>query len=553
MGKRHAAAAAGIAQAQVDEQVREATARREAAERERQLLSSYLGSKDQVEGTGRFGNAAPEVLKYTQRYSIDQRALNEILASGSQVKRQEDPFQGADNRVRGGLSLQDYSQGFATRANDLLAQAEAAARAGDFTAADQLYTQAQSIVGGISQVAQGAYNLGGGEESAAALRASSAEGRIVGRQLFAARELQDPNSATSTGLRGRLLDPALAAIDQGAQSALGEVEAGERDALGEILAGAQGALGQINQGTLQSVGEIDASEREAQKAIDENSRNAERAIASERSQIDGEIRQRGAGGGVGVNARAQLALQSRAASDAARQRADVYGNAAAQAAQVRSQAGRLRASIYDDDAAQRAEIEGTSAQLRAAIESDAAMQRAQIFTMQGAQRAQLTAQVSLYMNEFTKRMAEDSVRLSQEWVDGTAGVRDEFQAALDRFSIIGIELANQRSQMLAQVAEARRTEAKAKKAARRDEFVGFTTGLIPLTSVFGGGFKGTSAKPVQADVGGGGLEVDGPAFGAVAGPNGAESTTPLGESAGGGVGAGGGGVLGAIGKIFGFL
>ena len=533
MGKRHAAAAAGIAQAQVDEQVREATARREAAERERQLLTSYLGSKEQVEGTGRFGNAAPEVLKYTQRYSVDQRALNEILAAGSQVKRQEDPFQGADNRVRGGLSLQDYSQGFATRANDLLAQAEAAARAGDFTAADQLYTQAQSMIGGISQVAQGAYNLGGGEESAAAIRASSAEGRIVGRQLFAARELQDPNSATSTGLRGRLLDPALTAIDQGAQSALGEIATGEQD-----------ALGQINQGTLQSVGEIDASEREAQRVIDENTRNAERAIASERSQIDGEIRQRGAGGGVGVNARAQLALQSRAASDAARQRADVYGNAAARAAQVRSQAGQIRSSIYDDDAAQ-----------RAGIESDAALQRAQIFTMQGAQRAQLTAQVSLYMNEFTKRMAEDSVRLSQEWVDGSAGVRDEFQASLDRFSIIGIELANQRSQMLAQVAEARRTEAKAKKAARRDEFIGFNTGLIPLATALGTKKPDTTAKPVQADVGLGRsiLTQDDSAFGAIAGPNGAESTTQLGESAGGGVGAGGGGALGAIGKIFGFL
>src|SRR3990167_2498850 len=290
MGRRHAAAAAGIASAQTDELIREAEARRAAAERERQLLTSYLGSKEQVEGTGRFGNAAPEVLKYTQRYSVDQRALNEILAAGSQVKRQEDPFQGADNRVRGGLSLQDYSQGFATRANDLLAQAEAAARAGYFTAADQLYTQAQSMIGGISQVAQGAYNLGWGEESAAAIRASSAEGRIVGRQLFAARELQDPNSATSTGLRGRLLDPALTAIDQGAQSALGEIATGEVD-----------ALGQINQGTLQSVGEIAASEREAQNTIYQNIRNAERAIASERSQIDGEIRQRGAGGGVGVN------------------------------------------------------------------------------------------------------------------------------------------------------------------------------------------------------------------------------------------------------------
>lgn len=523
MGKAHAAAAAGIATAQADEQLREAEARRNSAERERQLLTSYLGSQSQVQGTGSFANVDPNVLKYTQRYSVDQRALQEILTSGSQVKRQEDPFQGADNRVRGGLSLQDYSQGYATRANDLLAQAEAAARAGDFTGADQLYSQAQAVIGGISQVAQGSYNLGGGEESAAAIRASSAEGRIVGRQLLAAQELQDPNSATSTGLRGRLLDPSLSIIEQSAQSALGEIESGE-----------QGALASINQGTLDSVGQIDASEREAQTAIDENIRNAERAIASERSEIDGQIRQRGAGGGVGVNARSQIALQSQAASQASRQRAGVYSTAASQAAQVRSEAGRIRASIYDDDAAQ-----------RASIQTDAALQRAQVFTMQGAQRAQLTAEVSLYMNEFTKRMAEDSVALAQQWVDGTAGVRDEFQAALDRFSIIGIEMANQRAVIAQQTAENRRREAKQAKAVRNESLLGFATGLLPLATVLGGkdptsgSTSGQSASSGSVTAGSSGL--------------GEEAEAVVGSGAGSSVGAsksgGGGGLGGGLGSL----
>ncbi len=486
MGKRHAAAAAGIAQAQVDERLREAEGRRNSAERERQLLTSYLGSQEQVSGTGRFANASPELLKYTQRYSVDQRALADVLAAGSQVKRQEDPFQGADNRVRGGLSIADYGQGFATRANDLLAQAEAAARAGDFAGADRLFAQAQSVIGGVSPEVAEAYNLGGGEESNAAIRASSTEGRIVGRQLLAAQQLQDPNSETSQGLRGRLLNPALGAIDSGTQNVIGE----------------------INQ-----------AEVEAQKVIDENTRNAERAIASERGQIDGEIRQRGAGG-VGVNARAQLALQSRAGAEAARARAEVYTSAAAEQASIASQSGLARAEVY---------------------------------ARESAMRASLISQVDLYLNEFAKRMAEDSVALSQEWVNGTAGVRDQFQAALDQFDIIGIQLANQRAQMLAQVAENARREADAKKSVRREALFGFATGSLAIATIFGGGTPNLGSSSglgaSNPDIGAA-PELGGEAGGLIDGGD----QMPIGSSFGQQTGGGGGGGLGSkLGSLLAFV
>ena len=445
MGKRHAAAAAGIAAAQTDEQVREAEARRQSAERERQLLTSYLGTADQVAGTGAFSNASPEVLKYTQRYSVDQRALADILAAGSQVKRQEDPFQGADNRVRGGLSIGDYGQGFADRANDLLAQAEAAARAGDFSTADRLFAQAQSVIGGVSQVAQGAYNLGGGEESAARIRASSTEGRIVGRQLLTAQQLGDPNSDTSIDLRGRLLDPSLAVID-------------------------------------------------------ENTRNAERAIAAERSELEGQIRQTGSGG-IGLNPRAQLAQQ-------------------------------------------------------AAVSRDAALQRAQVYSLAGAQKAAATAQINLYLNEFAKRMAEDSVRLSQEWVNGTAGVRDQYQEALDRFDIISIDIANQRAQMLAQMAENRRREAKASKALRREAIFGFATGSLPIATIFGGGgaqLGSTSGLGASSgDIGAGASLGTGAAVGEDGGAGAAGAIGGGASGAAGGGGGGGGGGAG-IGQIIGAI
>ncbi len=434
MGKRHAAAQAGIARAQADEVLRESESRRESAERERQLLTSYLGTEEQVAGTGRFGTA-PETLKYASRYSIDSRTLNEIQQAGAGVKNQLNPFQSADNGTRGGLSLSDYSQGFANKANELLAQAEAAAASGDLSGAEQLYQQAQQVISGVSPEAQGAYNLGGGEQSAAAIRAGSTEGRIVGRQLLTAQQLGDPNSATSQQLRGRLLDPSL-------------------------------------------------------QAVDENTRNAERAIAAERSEIEGQIRQGGAGG-TGVNERAQLALKSRAASQAALQRAVTYSEA-------------------------------------------------------GQQKAALTAQVNLYLNEFAKKMAEDSVALAQDWVNGTAGVRDVYQESLQRLDIIQAEMANQWAQILASQAEARRKESKVSKQVRREAIFGFATGSLAISTIFGGGGLGQTAGGVTSDTGVG-------------------STTAgsgLGEEAeavaGGGGGSfksdgGGGGGAGGLGALLSFL
>lgn len=374
MGKRHAAANAGLERAKADEAIRESESRRTSAERERQLLTSYLGSQEQVAGTGRFG-VTPEALKYTQRYTIDARTLAEIQAAGQGIRGQTDPFQQA------GRNVVEFGQGFANQANDLLAQAEAAARAGDISKAETLFAQAQTVISGVSQHAQSAFNLGGGEESAAAVRASSTEGKIVGRQLLTAQQLQDPNSQTAQGLRGRLLEPTLGAIESGTEKVIGE---------------------------------ISQAEKEAQKVIDENTRNAERAIAAERSQIDGEIRQKGSGGGTGVNARAQLALQSRAAAEAARSRADVYSQAAAEQANVASQSGLARAEAY---------------------------------ARESAARAAVISQVDLYLNEFAKRMAEDSVALAQEWVNGTAGVRDIYLDSLQQLDIFQAQLANQWAQL----------------------------------------------------------------------------------------------------------
>jgi hypothetical protein len=433
MGKRHAAAQSGIARAQADESVREAEARRQSAERERQLLTSYLGTEEQVAGTGRF-NVSPDTLKYTQRYAVDERTLSEIQQAGQGIKRQANPFQSADNSTRGGQDLLTYGRGFANQANELLAQAEAAAQSGDLTRAEQLFAQAQQIISGVSPEAQGAYNLIQNEGSAAAIRASSAEGKIVGRQLLTAQQLGDSNSETSKALRGRLLDPAL-------------------------------------------------------QAVDENTRNAERAIAAERSQIDGEIRQRGAGGGTGVNARAELDLKSRAASQSALQRATAYTEA-------------------------------------------------------GQQKAALTAQVNLYLNEFSTKLAQDSVALAQQWVNGTAGVRDIYQESLTQLDLIQADMANQWAQIFAAQAEARRKEDKVDKQVRREALFGFATGSLAVSTIFGGGQLGQTAGGVTSSTG---VGAGGSSIQAAPDGTGGQQIMPEGSfmETGGGGGGGGGG-LGAL-------
>src|SRR5687767_14082516 len=126
MGKRHAAAAAGIARAQEDENLRESEARRKSAEEERQLLTSYLGTEDQVAGRGGF-DVNPDILRYTQRYAVVERTLLDIQAAGAGVNGNFNPFQSGDNNTRGGQDLLSFGRGFANQANDLLAQAEAAA------------------------------------------------------------------------------------------------------------------------------------------------------------------------------------------------------------------------------------------------------------------------------------------------------------------------------------------------------------------------------------------------------------------------------------------
>lgn len=325
MGSRHARSRADLARAQAEESVREAEARRKAAEQQRQELTSFLGTEAQFEDY----NRVP--VEYLERYQVDFESLGPLAST---------TYFGPSGAAR---LTEDTAQQLADEANAILDQAQEAAAAGDFAEADRLRNEAQTRLGTL----HGAVNVGGRAYSAAPFafnriadprqtalaRATSTEGRIVGRRLQEALELQDTESEAFQRRRDLLYDP-------------------------------------------------------VEDLTREGTRQAERAIAAERRAVEANLRG-SAGAGLGGAARAigvETAQRRAAADAAANARASVYS----QAAQVRSRA---------------------------------------------------LLQVNEFMLDFADRFSRQSVELAQSWVAGTAGVRDEFNAALDNLDTVQSELA----------------------------------------------------------------------------------------------------------------
>lgn len=209
MGKRHARAAALQYSSEAQEELRQAESGYQTAEQTRSLLESYLGQEGQVSGTGQFGAYDdPTLNPYTQRYALDQQYAQETIQNLRGLRHNRDPFTSGYDQFRGGISATDYWKGFETQANDLMQQAEDAARAGNFEEADRLKKQAQDLIGGLGPRAQRGYNLTTDARTAALQKAGSAQGRIVGGLLKTARGFMDPESAESQGFRRNLTEGA---------------------------------------------------------------------------------------------------------------------------------------------------------------------------------------------------------------------------------------------------------------------------------------------------------------------------------------------------------
>lgn len=209
MGKRHARAAALQNTTEAQEELRQAESGYQTAEQTRSLLESYLGQEEQVAGTGQYGSYdRPELNPYTQRYQLDQQYAQETISNVGRLRANRDPFTSGYDQFRGGIGALDYWRKFETEANELMQQAENAARAGNMEEADALKKQAQEMIGGLTAQAQRGYNLTTDARTAALQKAGSAQGRIVGGLLKTARGFMDPESSESQGFRRSLTEGA---------------------------------------------------------------------------------------------------------------------------------------------------------------------------------------------------------------------------------------------------------------------------------------------------------------------------------------------------------
>lgn len=433
MGKKHQRFAAAVEKSRAEAGIREAQARTENAERQRGLLSSYLGTEDQVAGTGAFSGDQSKIEPYSYRYQADTQALNQL--ANFAVK-------GETNRWQRGGNV-EYANSVVSQANDHLQLAEDAARRGDFKAAAESKATAEAYMAqqqnayGSNQNIANLITLRQDPEAAARARASTVEGQIVGRNLLKAKELQDPNSAEYQRTRGLLLDPST-------------------------------------------------------EIIKANETAAERAIASERSEMERQIRNQAGASGIGFSPAQQMAQRAAVANDAARARAEAY-------------------------------------------------------TTTGAQRAALTLQVNQFMQNFTEAFATNSVGFANAWVDGRAGVRDTYVAGINEIQAAGVQLADSWAKTFYADYQQLREQDKAKKALRREMVPGILTGTLAAASIFGGtenlgsssGQKAGSGTTAVSTGGGGAGFSGGNSF-----FSGTTGTAKPGTATGGGAAEGAAGALG---------
>jgi hypothetical protein len=229
-GKGHARASYNLyseAAADVGYEARRST---EGVNRERAVIQGGLGSADQVAGTGDFASD-PRVGNYASRYTMS-------------------PYGKGISEGKYGPG-KDAMSGALTSANDFLAQAEEAARNGQFDVAESLRSQATAAVTKLGPN-QEFLNLERDPNKGGNATLSSPIARMVGGDVRRAGELGDPNSKSYRDLYSSLTDPGVTEIEGGYTKAARTIARGlegtEREA--RDMAAGRGAgrnpLGEMN-------------------------------------------------------------------------------------------------------------------------------------------------------------------------------------------------------------------------------------------------------------------------------------------------------------------
>lgn len=298
MGKTHRK----IRQIQLEEGAREKTREAEQQRRTqnetRRNLYAYLGSDEQAQNEA----LDPRVYEYTSRYGYDAGLAGSLVGGDFLQGKDSDPgLEDFGDSIVGGSGTFDDKRradpdqlrspnifsAAKNQANDLLKQAEAAARAGDFTQAAALKAQAEQTLNEFANAQGGihsgefreVFNLFENPNARARATGDSSQGRIVGNLLRDAKGLLDTESDTYQRFFGNLTEGSLTEIDAA-------TEVGNR----KIALGLESSRGEIRRssnlrGAGRSVGLEAARYENAQRRAAQSSADIETLAGAERARI----------------------------------------------------------------------------------------------------------------------------------------------------------------------------------------------------------------------------------------------------------------------------
>jgi hypothetical protein len=500
-----------------------------------QLLTQqelYLGTPNQVAGKLP-GGLNPAELPYAMRYSFNEGAASGLTAKPYKIEA-----------LRSGVNT----------ANGLLAQAQAAAAAGDLSGAATLKEQADAAVLGEFNAQTGARKAIFRDPSIygtlitssidpnveALTRLNSPIAQTVGGNLARGRELSDPNSGARRQLQQNIVGAPVAEISAGQRAALGNISGrtssalrdldmglgralaeftgGEVKALSELDAGFGRALQAITVGESKSVGEIDSGLQYALTSVQKATENALRAIESgaegTRRAATDQMRQRGSAARPFETQAVQARTEERFATQRAitetergRQEAALQAGAAGEKAGIYERSNLARAGLESDAAGQRAGIIVNAAGNRGGAELNTAQQKASLQQQAGIAEAGINLQATLakgdlmqrgemFIEQFSADFAFNSAQQAQAFLQNQSGIREQYQGALDNLALATAGILQQQSAQAQQFSQFL-TLGQGPPAGL--EFLGAALGAI------GGGYAtGKKEKAAQGQAAGGG-------------------------------------------------
>lgn len=458
---------------------------------------SLLGTPAQVRG--QLGGAvSPGELPFAGRFQLNESALAGLTSKGTKV-----------DAIKGGVA----------KANDLMAQAQAAAAAGNAQLAQTLAAQAQSAVLGDlpansifkdPTVFGSVVTLQTPNATQASTFLNSPLAQTVGANLAQGRAFADPNSPESQALFGRVVTQPANAIDASLRAGLGSISSGLSASLRDIDAGRTRALMALDTGLQTSLASLDAGLASGEKAIGLGLENSLRSIDSTSRENLRQARDASLTRGAASRPFQQQAVTNRAEEVLTGQRVSSQTEAGRQSAALEAGVASQRAGIQFETGQGKAQVETSASTSRANLQTQAGIQEAQINIQAGIQKAQVLQQGAQFFETFRANFSFASVQNAQAFLSNQAGVREEFQTRLDNLTLASANLEQHASDQAAALAAELRADQRAQDAARKQLVltgVGAvltiaTAGIAggTISAIGGGSFLGGAAQGILGSI-----------------------------------------------------